>query len=54
MFFNRSFNDAGDVLTDAAIEIIPKSDIPKRVSIDLKKGGNIKTFLWSSEMVPQD
>ena len=54
MFIVCSYNDAGDVLTDAAIEIIPKSDIPKRVSIDLKKGGNIKTFLWSSEMVPQD
>ncbi len=52
MFIVCSYNDAGDVLTDAAVEIIPKSDIPKRVSIDLKKGGNIKTFLWSSEMVP--
>ena len=54
MFIVCSYNDAGDVLTDAAVEIIPKSDISKRVSIDLKKGGNIKTFLWSSEMVPQD
>lgn len=54
MFIVCSYNDAGDVLTDVAIEIIPKSDIPKQVSVDLKKGGNVKTFLWSSGMVPHD
>lgn len=54
MFIVCSYNDAGDVLIDVAIEIIPKSDTPKQVSVDLKKGGNIKTFLWSSEMVPHN
>lgn len=44
MFIVCSYNDAGDVLTDAAVEIIPKSDISKRVSIDLKKGRKYKNI----------